>query len=159
MIKYLIYILIGIPIAFIAISFATILKQGVSLTDEPGFKTRLSHFMNHNTVETSSDHNYPELRTKSYQISKKQLKQHIIDVVMNLGWELREEKGDNLHIIVSSDMVKFKDDMHIYLETGESNKTLVNIKSSSRVGRADFAANLGHVVKLNKYLQQRLGSK
>ena len=158
MIKYIIYTLIGLPLFVIAISFATIFKQGVSLTDAPGLKARLSDFFRYNTVATSEDHAYPELRTQHYDIPSSQLKQLIVDNINNLGWQLEADNGNKLHIIVSSALINFKDDMHIEL-ISEDNKTKLNIKSSSRVGRADFAANLGHVVKLKKQLEQSLSAK
>lgn len=159
MIKYLIYTLIGLPVFVILISFATILKQGVSLTDAPGLKARLGDFFRYNTVETSDNHRYPELLTPDYATSSEQLKEAILESISNLGWELQEDNGDKLHVIISSAMVNFKDDMHIQLIADGADKTKLKIRSSSRVGRADFAANLSHVVKLKKQLEQRLSTK
>lgn len=154
MIKYIIYTLISLAIVVIALPLATILKQGVSLTESPGIKIRLAHFLRQNKIKTANDHAYPELRTKSYADSSKQLKKHIIDSISNLGWELKKDQGNKLHIIISSTLIDFKDDMHIELIPDGANKTKLHIESSSRVGRADFAANLGHVLKLHKQLKQ-----
>lgn len=146
-------------------SLLTIAKNGVSLTAEPGFSERFKMFMSTHHARTASDHRYPELRITIYDVPSSTLKQHVVDNAKSLGWKLVGSKdslensfnnsSDNSHqlsFIVTTALFKFKDDIHIVISENSEGKSLLDIESKSRVGKADFGANLGHIMKLKNKL-------
>jgi uncharacterized protein (DUF1499 family) len=49
---------------------------------------------------------------------------------------------------VQTKWLKFTDDITIRLEPVSAKETRLHIRSASRVGTADFGANLGHILRL-----------
>jgi len=140
--------------AYFLVSLLTILKNGVSLIDEPGLAKRFKLFMTTNIAETSENHSFPELITQTYPMTAEELKQKVIISAESLGWKLTKEKEHqndeqsqrSLSYVVTTSLAKFNDDIEITLSETKNNATQLNIKSESRVGRADFAANIGHII-------------
>jgi len=138
--------------SYLVISVLTILKNGVSLTEAPGLAKRFKTFMTTHLAETSENHLFPELIPQTIQLSKIELTHKIIQSAEMLGWELTKQTEDSLEYIVTTSLVKFKDDIKISLKTVSPTSTTFNIRSESRVGRADFGANLGHIIKFKALL-------
>jgi uncharacterized protein (DUF1499 family) len=61
-----------------------------------------------------------------------------------------------MHVIVATPLLGFKDDMTIRVMTQADSKSSLYASSKSRIGRADFGANLGHILKLKHTIQAKV---
>ncbi len=154
----LITILLSVILLYLAVSLLTIIKNGVSLTNVPGFGERFKRFMTTHIAQTAENHSYPELVSEDYAMSVDELKLQVMKHAETLGWSLNKDLENNandssINYIVTTPIAKFKDDIVITLTAVNPTKTTLNVRSKSRVGRADFAANIGHILKLKKLLK------
>lgn len=122
--------------------------------DEPGFWPRLKVYLTQNVARTAVDARFPELRTRQYPVAADALLETLIQQCRQLEWHI--EKIDNesgqIHAIATSKWIGFKDDIHMTVEHADEGVSRLHIQSSSRIGRADYAANLGHIIKLQNGL-------
>ncbi len=144
MIWKIILLLFTLPIM---LALGAILGNGVALSEAPGVKERMSVFLTGNVAELSPGHTFPELRNPEYHWSAAELERRATQAVTELGWLLEPEK-DGLHAVVITPLIGFKDDVLIHAESLSDGRSRLHVRSSSRVGKADFAANLRHVNEL-----------
>lgn len=151
----LLKIILGILVLAVALSSVAIVKNNVPLTEKPGLGKRLLVYLSKNTARTRTDHAWPELRTRRYEVSAEGLLSRVERAVSDLGWETAETDAEahELHAVVSTPWLGFKDDIHIRLEETGGN-TLLHVISRSRVGRADYGANTGHIMALHRELER-----
>jgi uncharacterized protein (DUF1499 family) len=73
---------------------------------------------------------------------------------------VQEQDGPRraLHAVVATPWLRFKDDLRISVEAASGGGSNVNVSSRSRVGRADFGANLSHVMRFYQTLEAVAGS-
>ena len=151
-----------IACAYAGISIATVLKNGVSLMDTPGIIPRLKIFLSKHRAETTSNAIFPELETPIYRASVNDVMTIVEHVAKKRGWSTAQEsqsshtEKNTLHFIVTTALMRFKDDIAITVESIDTNRVTVHIRSESRVGKADFGANLSHVTKLISELDLQL---
>jgi uncharacterized protein (DUF1499 family) len=71
------------------------------------------------------------------------------------GWGIIAHDSDkvNANFVVSSPMFLFEDDVFVQVKAVGKKQASLSIESSSRKGRADFAANSGHVQQLIKAIE------
>lgn len=138
----------------LALGVATIWRNGVSWSDPPGFWTRIAFYTMRNHVETKQKHALPELRPQAYSVPPKELYDQVQKTILSLGWRIDgfDPVKRHVHALVTTPILRFTDDFHV---TVNPDSTL-SIESSSRVGRADWGANLGHVLKFKRELSQRV---
>jgi len=137
-------------VLFISLSSFALIQNDVPWGDPPGFFRRLLVYVSQNVAETSDDASFPELRTRTYD--------HPVSVYLDLlpahmahmGWQVQGIDRDAMTIdaVVSTPLLGFKDDLHIRLEPASKEQTRLHVRSASRFGRADYAANLGHILRL-----------
>jgi len=122
---------------------------------EPGFWPRLKVYLSQNVAETDEQATFPELRPKTYSMASTQLLDELTKHIVALGWNLTSVDGDNLELkaTVTTKWIKFTDDVTIRLEPVSKNQTRLHIRSASRIGRADYGANLSHIMRLNWNLE------
>ena len=155
-----------IIIAFIAIVVllvaATLLKNHARLFDTPGFKKRLAVYLTTNIAETADDHPFPELRTPMFSTGPDELYIAVKDAAIGLGWAITDSDDTEwrLHLVAKTRLFLFMDDVHVEIKPlgcrDGITTTALHIRSRSRVGRGDFAANAGHVQKLVDEVNKRL---
>lgn len=157
MIKVLVKFLIIALLLALALGVVTIWRNGVSFTAPPGFWTRIAIYSMRNTAETKPRHVLPELRPQQYAATAEELFEHAQAAILSLGWRIVafDPATRRLHAVVTTPLLRFKDDFHVTV-TPESS---LEIRSSSRVGRADYGANLGHVLAFKHALQKRVALK
>lgn len=119
------------------------------LTQPPGLGERLVTYLTRNVAETHRGHRFPELELPCYREPPEVLWPRLERAVAGLGWEVaaRDPAARRLHVVVSTRLWKFKDDVVVHLEPAQGG-TEVHIRSSSRVGRGDLGANTRHVLDL-----------
>ena len=153
----LVFSVIFILIAPIALTFVAILLNQAPLFDPPGFLTRLKTYLTTNIAHTSEDHPFPELRTQKYDVPADALYQKVLDAVQNQGWTIEEsdQSARRIKAVVISPLWRFRDDIDIQIEQTQMNQSSLGMRSSSRVGRGDLGANAGHILCLLKLLKEQ----
>lgn len=128
-----------------------VLKNKVPLLEPPGPVKRLRVYLSTHRVETRVDHEFPELRTRTYALPPAEMFERVRKAVDLLGWETAaaDERAYTIHAVVATPWLGFKDDVRIRLEQSPDEATAVHISSQSRVGSADFGANVAHVLALD----------
>lgn len=81
------------------------------------------------------------------------------------NWQFVEEQGGSgaakmgvteLHLVRSTKLMRFKDDVHVKLTTGEEGKTIISAESRSRVGKGDLGQNPRNLRELFAAIRARL---
>lgn len=143
--------IIAILIAIaVALTGGVIAANRVPLTDPPGLVKRLVTYLTRNTARTSPDHELPELRTRVYALPPDRAFHLTLRAVESAGWRVvdRDPGADEIHAVVTTPWLRFRDDVNIALTEAPDGGTRVEVESRSRLGRADFGANIAHVMEL-----------
>jgi len=74
------------------------------------------------------------------------------DVLLELGSRIEVEERGYLRAVFTTKIFRFKDDVELRMET---EKSLIHIRSSSRVGYFDFGQNRKRAVKIRALFHQR----
>lgn len=150
----LIKTLLALLLLVVILAGGAIAGNKVPLWRPPGPLARLVVYLSRNSAETRPDHDFPELRTRSYHTPRKQMLARIKAAIGGLGWRIQADESDpySVHAVVSTPLLRFKDDVYVTLREAAGGGTAVHIASRSRVGRADFGANIGHIMALDKAL-------
>jgi uncharacterized protein (DUF1499 family) len=158
--KFLGKFLFWLLLLALVLAFAAIWLNRVPVTADPGWAKRLFVYLTRNEASTREGHEFPELRPKEYPVPAAALFDAVRESVVALGWQIKsfDPAERELHAVVSTSLLDFKDDLRIRVDgaNGEQRSRL-SARSASRVGRADFGANLGHILALQQALEQRLG--
>lgn len=162
--KTLILIVLSVLILVVVIITATLMKNQAHVFQSPGPFKRLSVYLTQHQAETSDNHSFPELRTRTFNVNEDHLFNTVLAAVQQLGWQLEQSDDENLsaHIVITTPMMRFKDDLVVQVKLvntqleGEASALL--LRSSSRVGKADFAANAGHIQALVAAVDYKLRS-
>ena len=147
-------IIISVFLLLVVVVVATMLNNKARLFEPPGLAARLSVYLGQHEAQTADDHSFAELRTPRFKMRPESLFKVVIAVAHELGWSIEHEDDENLsaHLVVSTPLLGFKDDVHVQVrfenEAAGNAKSSLWLRSSSRVGKADFAANAGHIQTL-----------
>ena len=149
-------IILLVLVLLLAILFFILFRNGAKLFDEPGITERLGVFLTVNIAETSDKHNFAELRTPVFDEDTEKLYQRIIITGTELGWGTvsHDSEKSDVTFIVNSPVFLFKDDIYVQVKSISESQSSLYMRSSSRKGRADFAANSGHIQKLIRELRK-----
>jgi uncharacterized protein (DUF1499 family) len=139
----------------VAIVFFTLYRNGANLTEPPGVVKRLAVFLSINKASTADNHPLAELRTPTFNIDAKTLYAQVLDAAADLGWAVLAHDSDALdaNLVVRSPALLFADDIYVQVKSMGDQQSSLQIRSASRKGSADFAANSGHIQKLVKQLR------
>jgi len=153
-------------VGYFLVSIGTILKNGTSLTQAPGTVTRLKLFLSKNSAETAENSPFPELLPQHFTWNTAELgqfNQKIVETAESLGYQIQDnnetlehtsEYEQLLHFTITTKTFKFIDDLYIGINIDDENGFVVNAKSSSRTGRADFGANIANIRNFFDRLKQ-----
>lgn len=152
--RMLVKIVLVLVLLAVAMSGVAIVRNGVPLVDKPGLGKRLLVYLSRNTADTRPDHDWPELRTRMYSLTADELINRAERIVAELGWKVveKDESSHTLRAVVTTPWLRFKDDVVIRLEDRAGQGTALDVKSKSRIGRADYGANAGHIIELYRAL-------
>lgn len=138
-------ILVALGVVFLIVAVAL---NRPPLFDAPGFGTRLKTYITTNTAELKVDHVFPELRIRNDARAPGALLAAAREAVQTLGWSLEDDAAaGTLHAVVTTRLWRFKDDVHISVQS-EAGGSVLHVRSQSRVGRGDLGANARHVMDL-----------
>jgi len=137
-------------------------RNGVPLNAEPGAWERLGRYLGGNTVSTAEGSSWPELRPPDYALGPDQLLTIAVDSARSLGWEVHsagvaesDRTATVLIAVVTTPLLGFQDDVQVRMVPIGDGRTRLEFRSESRVGRADFGANLGHWLQFRHALGSR----
>lgn len=152
--------IVSLTIVFAAVlAGGAVVKNQVPLTDPPGLVKRLAIYLTRNSARTRADHELPELRSRAYALPPQRVFELAVQAAQDAGWRIvdRDAGGRNLRVVASTPWLRFKDDIHIALGEAPEGGTATAIESRSRVGRADFGANIAHIIELHRRLDALAG--
>lgn len=122
---------------------------------QPRFGARLRRASQTNIAATSDDTEWPELRPRRYDRSAADVMQAAVRALDHLSWKLASQEQLALAAEVPIANTPFVDDFRVTLAEAGS-QTVVNVHSSSRVGKGDLGANRRHVIQFFIVLEQQL---
>ena len=160
--KFTIKILLVTIGVVVLLVVATLLKNQARLLDPPGFKKRLSIYLTTNIAKTAENHAFPELRTPIFSSEPDELYIAVKDAAIDLGWAISDSNDVEwrLHLVAKTHFLLFMDDVQVEIQPLGCREGITSsafqIQSRSRVGKADFAANAGHIQRLVKAVDARL---
>jgi len=130
-----------------------------------GFTTMRATDFTTNSAQTAPEQNNPDLRTRFYQTSRDDAAktvQNLVPTLRTLGrtWKIAASstRNDAIEIRCEVAVLLFTDDLTISLQS-EKNGTRVDVRSQSRVGKADFGENRRHIAQLLRALDRQLTVK
>jgi len=134
----------------VGVVFFTLYRNDAHLGRPPGMKQRLAIFLTTNMAVTSDDPVLDELRTPVFELDSEELYRKMLLAASKLGWTVASLDSDNqsAHFIVHSPMFLFEDDVYVQVNFLNMGKSSLYIRSISRRGKADFAANSSHIQRL-----------
>ena len=134
----------------VGVVFLTLYRNDAHLTQPPGFKKRLAIFVTTNMAMTSDDPVLEELRTPVFNMDAETLYRKTLLAASKLGWTVASLDSDNqsAHFVVHSPLFLFEDDVYIQVNFINMKQSSLHVRSLSRKGKADFAANSSHIQEL-----------
>ncbi len=141
----------------LGLTFFILHRNGANLFQAPGFYPRLTTYLTKNTAATADDHPFEELRTPVFNVSAEKLYQRVLYVAAASGWNVLAHDSDNQdgNFVVRTPVFLFEDDVYIQVKFVDVNESSLYVRSSSRTGRADLAANAGHIQDLIKAIKDK----
>jgi uncharacterized protein (DUF1499 family) len=142
---------------------ATLIKNQAQFSQPPDLMSRLTVYLDEHTAATSDNHSFPELLTPVFFVGAERLFKATVEVASEQGWQVTSLNDENLKVelVIESSLFRFKDDMVVQVvlrkTQNNSEESALNIRSSSRKGKADFGANAGHIQTLVQAIREKLG--
>ena len=140
---------------FLAVVLASLLAAGLisndlPWSDPPGMGTRLMTYLSTNVAETTSDSAFPELRPRTYAAPAALMFDVARRAAEALHWELGtvEPEARKIEAVVTTRVIKFKDDISIWVEADGEERSTLFARSASRAGVVDLGANTRHIMDL-----------
>ena len=140
---------------FLVVVWASLLAAGLIAndlpwSDPPGMGTRLMTYLSTNVAETTRDTAFPELRPRTYAAPAALMFDVARRAAQALNWELStvEPEARKIEAVVTTKVIKFKDDVIIWVEADGEERSTLFARSASRVGKGDLGANTRHIMNL-----------
>jgi len=149
-------IIVLLVILIMGLVFFALQRNDANLFQAPGVYKRLSTYLTTNTAETADNHPFAELRTPVFSVNAEELYQRVLYVAAESGWNVLASDSDNqdANFVVRTPIFMFEDDVYVQVKFINMNESSLYIQSSSRKGRADLAANAGHIQTLIKAIKK-----
>ncbi len=140
---------------FLAVVWASLLAAGLisndlPWSDPPGAGTRLLTYLSTNVAETTPDSAFPELRPRTYAAPAALMFDVARRAADALHWESStvDPEARKIEAVVTTRIIKFKDDVTIWVEADGDERSTLFARSASRVGLNDLGANTRHLMNL-----------
>lgn len=119
-------------------------------TDPPGVPARLWTYLTTNVAETTPDSVFPELRPRTYAGPPALMFDVVRRAALTLHWELTSVDPDarRIEAVATTKLFGFHDDVTIWVTDDAEPRSTLYVRSASRVGRGDLAANVRRVMDL-----------
>jgi len=154
--KMFIYIMVLAVVLVIGLVFLTLHNNNANLSNPPGIQKRLAVYLTTNQAETADQHSFEELRTPVFSVGAEKLFKRALFVAAESGWSILANDSENLNanFVVRSPVFLFEDDIFIQVKFIDMNESSLHVSSKSRIGRADLAANAGHIQALIRGIKE-----
>ena len=140
---------------FLAVVWASLLAAGLisndlPWSDPPGVGTRLLTYLSTNVAETTPDSAFPELWPRRYAAPAALMFDVARRAADALQWESStvDPEARKIEAVVTTKIIKFKDDVTIWVEADGEERSTLFARSASRVGLNDLGANTRHLMNL-----------
>ena len=140
---------------FLAVVWASLLAAGLisndlPWSDPPGAGTRLLTYLTTNIAETTPDSAFPELRPRRYAAPAALMFDVARRAADALQWESStvDPEARKIEAVVTTKIIKFKDDVTLWVEADGDERSTLFARSASRVGWGDLGANTRHLMNL-----------
>ena len=106
------------------------------------------------STQSAPDDDKHFIEPLTYEGTIEEAKERIIKVINSLKrTEILQETENYLHILVTTALLRFKDDVEFYFD--DSNK-IIHFRSQSRIGGYDWNTNMNRMKKIKKlYLENK----
>ena len=153
LLKVMVFVIVFVTV----ITFYTLHRNQAHISQPPGTAKRLAVFFTVNSAETSDDPYFDELRTPVFVMGAEKLYQQVLNTGSELGWGIIANDKDihSINFVVRTPVFLFEDDVYVEVKAIDENRSALYIRSSSRTGKADFAANSGHIQTLVRQLKTK----
>ena len=142
-------------IFFLAVVWASLLAAGLIAndlpwSDSPGMGTRLLTYLTTTIAETTPDTAFPELRPRTYAAPAALMFDVARRAADALHWESStvDPEARKIEAVVTTKIIRFKDDVTIWVEADGEERSTLFARSASRVGWGDLGANTRHLMNL-----------
>ena len=142
-------------IFFLAVVWASLLAAGLIAndlpwSDPPGMGTRLMTYLTTTIAETTPDTAFPELRPRTYAAPAALMFDVARRAADALHWESStvDPEARKIEAVVTTKIIRFKDDVTIWVEADGEERSTLFARSASRVGWGDLGANTRHLMNL-----------
>lgn len=148
--KALWWLLPAVPLLLL---LGALLLNRAPLLQEPGPWARLKVYLGSNVAQTQVAHAHPELRPRQFPLAPGELLDRVAAAMRELGWQRIRVEGERVHAEVVTPLLRFTDDVQAWVEAAPGGSVL-HLRSASRLGKADFAANQRHLQQLLEALRK-----
>ena len=146
--KWLILILL-LPLL---LAGGALLLNRAPLWQAPGPLARLQLYLTTHVAETHPEHERSELRSLVLSMPLAVVHQRVVEAMHRLAWQQISTEGNQIQAVVVTPLWRFQDDVKVRLESTQAG-VRVNVRSQSRIGKGDFAANTRHIRDLYHQLE------
>ena len=146
----LLQVVFFLAVVWVSLLAAGLISNDLPWSDPPGAGTRLITYLTTNVAETTSDSAFPELRPRTYAAPAALMFDVARRAAEALSWELStvEPEARKIEAVVTTRVIKFKDDISIWVEADGEERSTLFTRSASRVGVVDLGANTRHIMNL-----------
>jgi uncharacterized protein (DUF1499 family) len=158
-------IVVSIILVLVIFVFVILARNQAHFFEEPGFVKRMAVYVTQNVAQTADGHPFPELRPDVFHASADELYLAVQDAIIHLGWAVSDtdDMEYRINAVVTTQLLLFEDDVEIRIRNlscqNDAVISALDVRSSSRIGKADFGANGGHIQRLMDQVRKELHSK
>jgi len=156
--KMFLKLVILVILLVIGLVIGALWRSGAPLNGPPGTAERLRTYLTSNIAETASHSRFPELQERHYKLPPDEMLKRVEDTLKGLHWEVTaaDPRQRIVQAVVTTELLGFEDDFTVTIHPRHGNSSRLAIRSASRVGQADFGANIGHILVFFAALEQGL---
>ena len=146
----LLQVVFFLAVVWVSLLAAGLISNDLPWSDPPGAGTRLLTYLTTNIAETTPDSAFPELRPRRYAAPAALMFDVARRAADALQWESStvDPEARKIEAVVTTKIIKFKDDVTIWVEADGEERSTLFARSASRVGRGDLGANTRHLMNL-----------
>ncbi len=146
----LLQVIFFLAVVWAALSVAGLIANDLPWSDPPGMGTRLMTYVSTNVAETTPDTAFPELRPRTYAAPAALMFDVARRAADALHWESStvDPEARKIEAVVTTKIIRFKDDVTIWVEADGEERSTLFARSASRVGWGDLGANTRHLMNL-----------
>jgi uncharacterized protein (DUF1499 family) len=137
---------------------SSLMGNEARLLGPPGVGARLRTYLSTNVAETSDTSPFPELHPRRYpDLAPEALFARAEEAVRSLPRSRIRERHPHAHwlrAVVRTRVLRHRHDLTVWVEADATGGSVLQVRSASRAGRGDLAANARHILDLYERLDQ-----